>query len=89
MQKYTLVQHTGFSVGGKNAFKQAVEARSIMEAEVGPVSRAGGLIYNSYAEARDAAEKYNYPPENDGLHPTAKGTFVRAGRFAEKVFVPE
>jgi hypothetical protein len=88
---YTIVQHTGYTVGGKPEFKQAVEERCITSsADVAHVAKAGGLLYNSYQEAREAAEKFNYPAGYTGYIPQAKGTFTRPANngFKEPLYKP-
>lgn len=88
---YTLVQHTGYTVGGKLAFKNAVEERSIPTKKLERVvRRAGGVIIRTYSEARDLAEKTNYPPGVKGIVPQAKGKFVvRKAYGDEPIYVPE
>ena len=73
--KYTLVQHSGWTEGRNAAFKQAVEEASVTLGEALKVEKAGGVVYDTYTEAYDAAYATNYPPEVKGLHPRAKGRF--------------
>jgi hypothetical protein len=75
--KHTLVQHSGFGYGSKVAFYKGVETRTLETGmDVLRVAVAGGLIYNSYAEAEDAAEAENYPEEHTGIIPCVEGTFA-------------
>lgn len=86
---YTLVQHTGFTVGGKPAFRNAVEARSVQtKKQERAVRRAGGLIYRTYSDAREAEQSTNFPPEVKGLIPRANGRFVTRSAFDEPIFIP-
>lgn len=75
-EKYTLIQHTGYSVGGNPQFKNAVEERSVTPAEARRVKRAGGCLFDSYTKAHEAAQAENYPPDVVGLIPKARGTFL-------------
>lgn len=74
--KYTLVQHSGYGYGGKETFKKAVEVMHLDgPRDVALVSKYGGLIYNTYAEARRAEEYLN---GIDGKRPflSVPGTFL-------------
>jgi hypothetical protein len=86
---YTLVQHTGYTVGGNPQFKAAVEERAVQtKRQERAIRRAGGVIRTSYSAARDLATATNYPPGAVGLIPHAKGKFVTRKGFDEPIFVP-
>lgn len=86
---YTLVRHTGYSVGGNPQFENAVEERNVdTSKQRAAIARAGGVLYPNYPEAHDKAFEYNYPKEVEGLIPQAKGKFVKRAGFDEEIFVP-
>lgn len=86
---YTLVQHTGWTVGQKPAFKNAVEMRMINRQQAEKVQAKGGHVFRSYADAHDAEHKANFPdPNYQGIYPSAQGRFVKVGLMeGEPVFV--
>jgi hypothetical protein len=85
---YTLVQHSGWTVGLDPLFQRAVEACAVVSArDAERVRTAGGVVFASYAEACEAEERTNYPPEVKGLIPRAPGRFAeRKGLGA--IYVP-
>lgn len=85
---YTLVRHTGYSVGDNPAFQNAVEERSIDARLVSKVIEMNGRVFDNYADARDEAERYNYPPGATGLVAKAVGSFRRLDAIGEEVFIP-
>jgi len=86
---YTLVQHSGFGYAGKPGFKQAVEMRMLTrKGQIEKVRKAGGMLFDSYAAASDAADTENYPEEVQGLYPRARGTFARFVVDGLHVYIP-
>lgn len=88
MSKYTLVQHSGFGYGEKPGFEHAVEEHSVTDREAEKVRKLGGVIFDSYEQAYDAAEHENYPPEVDGVIPQAPGTFSKVLIDGLAVYLP-
>ena len=87
--KYTLVQHTGWVRGEDWAFKHAVEEMAVPDARTAKqVQKAGGVLFDSYEAAYDAAERVNYQPDNTTLLPKAPGTFARVKIEDCPVYVP-
>jgi len=87
--KYTLVQHTGYSIGGNQQFKYGVELRLINSApEIKAVFNVGGYLFNTYEEARKVEESENYPPEVKGIIPHVRGTFVTHKGMDEPIYIP-
>lgn len=86
--KWTLVQHSGFGYGHKPAFKLAVETRMISGKDIERVKKAGGLILD-YNDAEDRADAENYPDSNEGLIPTAQGTFSKMKVDYLAIYVPK
>lgn len=75
VQKWTLVQHSGFGYSKKPAFQMAVEIREIEGRSVERVTKAGGVVFDSYDDAIVSEDMENYPPGVVGLAPRARGTF--------------
>jgi hypothetical protein len=74
---WTLVQHSGYSYGGDSQFQKGVEERQVSTArEAERITKAGGVLLDSYLKARDLAMKEMYP-SGEGLIPDARGTFNR------------
>ena len=88
MTRWTLIRHTGYSVGGKPAFEHAVEERQIHIKEAVRVTRAGGVVTDNYLDAHDRAFRENYPRKTKGLIPRAPGKFVKVKGLEEEVYVP-
>jgi hypothetical protein len=84
--KYTLIQHSG-SYAGNWEFDHAVEERSIVGAEATAILKAGGLVFDTYNDATEAQERYNYPSDVTGLIPHAKGRFTDVAGF--RIFIPD
>lgn len=84
--KYTLVRHSGWSVGQNPQFKQAVELTSVSGADLSAVAKVGGLIYNTYTEASNAEHNANWPPAHQGIIPRANGSFKMVKDL--DVFIP-
>jgi hypothetical protein len=77
-------------VGGKPAFGKAVEERSVTETRVlGRILKKGGVVYQDYGSAHDAAEHYNYPPGHASIIPKANGRFAAIAGMDEEIFIPE
>lgn len=75
MNKYTLVQHSGFAWGDNPEFARAVETRSINDKEEAIVRGAGGVVFDDYTSADAGEYAANYPDDGMGLMPLAKGSF--------------
>ena len=86
--KYTLVQHSGFVVGGKLSFENAVELRSLYSFEARQVEEAGGLLFETYSEASEAELRENYPPEVPGLIPRVSGGFSNKKVQGQAIYIP-
>lgn len=87
---YTLVRHTGYSQGGDESFRTAVETRGHINAgQAKKITAAGGVVFDSYTEASAREESENYPPGVEGITPQARGTFVSLrANIGEEVYIP-
>ena len=72
--KRTLVQHSGYQEGARPQFERALETRVVTAAQAKKVLAAGGLVYDDYAAAEDAADALMYESGNT-IVPGARGTF--------------
>jgi hypothetical protein len=87
--KYTLVQHSGFGYGGDSRFSRAVEERGVDTlTECKKISQQGGLLYDTYGEAIDAAFAENYPPSVRGMVPRCGGRFARHQVDGLRLYLP-
>ena len=87
--QWTLVRHTGYSIGDNPQFEKAVEMRNVeLASERRVIASAGGLLIDSYDEASLREEHENYPKEVKGVIPRAKGSFVSRKGFDEEIYVP-
>lgn len=85
--RYTLVQHSGHV--SDRGFSRAVEEVAVTtEAEQRKVEETGGLLFDSYAEASKAEYDENFPPEVQGLYPSARGSFPGPVVDGRKIYVP-
>lgn len=89
MDKWTLVQHSGFGYANNPEFQQAVETRSLSNArEIKRVNDAGGMVFDSYSDASDREFEENYPPEVQGLVPKCRGLFSEKKIDELRVYIP-
>jgi hypothetical protein len=74
--KWTIVQHSGYGYKRNPQFQHAVEVRKTESAaEERRVEKAGGILFDTYMEAENFAERANYPVGHVGIIPDARGTF--------------
>lgn len=85
---YTLVQHTGYTVGKDATFARTVEERSITARQAEQVRKAGGLVFTDYDTAAAAGYNECYPPEVTGLVAKVRGTFAKVPTVTEPVYIP-
>lgn len=89
MPKYTLVQHSAFGYKRDMRFRAAVEEAAVSPAEAQKIEKAGGLLFDNYTDAYDAAYKTNYPENSNGMIPKAPGKFhSRLGVRGLLVYLP-
>lgn len=87
---WTLVQHSAYGYNENRVFENAVEERHLsLDSEVEKVKSSGGMLFDSYTEAADAAESENYPPEVTGITPRARGSFARKQIDGLRIYVPK
>jgi hypothetical protein len=83
-QAWTIVQHSGYGYGHKEAFKAGLEVRLVEHVrEIKQIVKAGGLLFESYNNALDYTYKEMYPEGHEGLVPRAPG------KFLNNVFIDE
>jgi hypothetical protein len=73
---YTLVQHSAYVGKGDPQFRRGVHQVPIHgQKELAKVREAGGLVFDSWDEAEDAADRESYPEGAGWLIPRAAGSF--------------
>lgn len=85
---YTLVRHSGWKEGANQQFENAVEERSVRVAMSRRITAIGGLVFDDYKDAYDAALAYNYPPGHSGIIPMAVGNFEKSTGDVMYLFIP-
>jgi hypothetical protein len=89
VEKWTVVQHSGYGYAEKEGFKQATEVRKITnKTELKLVEKVGGLVFDNYLMADEYTERANYPAANGGLHPRASGTFSDKTIDGLRIYLP-
>ena len=86
---YTLVQHSGFGYARNPQFKRAVEERYLSDKQAEKVKELGGLLFENYGLAHDAAEAENYPPSVQGLIPCVAGSFHKLEIDGLRLYLPK
>lgn len=88
---YTLIQHTGYTVGGNPQFFGAVEEAWVRGDPLRKaIETAGGIIFDTYTVADRAAYAVNYPGRSAALIPHAKGGFhaLNHGKERYQLYIP-
>ena len=85
--RWTLVQHSGHQHDA--GFAQAVEQCAVTTLVAAMrVRRAGGVLFASYDEASHAQYVANHPPNVQGRHPRARGTFSPTVVDGRRIYIP-
>lgn len=85
---YTIVQHSAYGYNYNPQFRRGLETRHVdTKADQAKVSKAGGVLMD-YLEAEELARIESYPASNNGLIPSALGTFARAKVDGLRIYVP-
>lgn len=85
---HTVVQHSGFGYAGDTTFRRGLESRTVTPAQARKVEKAGGILFETYVEAEDFAEKAMFPPGAFTMIPEARGTFSTVQVDGLAVYVP-
>ncbi len=89
IDKWTVVQHSGYGYAGKEAFEHATETRKIeSKTALKLVELAGGEVFDSYLAAENFADLVNYPAGYEGLAPNAQGTFSTKKIDGLAIYIP-
>lgn len=94
--KYTVVRHSAWASSKDPQFERGLESAAVsgrtakatekLEAEV---LAAGGVLFDTYDEAEDFADKQSYPPGYPGLIPVARGKFSQAMSIdGREIYIP-
>ncbi|MFG3710969.1 hypothetical protein [Micromonospora sp. NPDC047730] len=87
-KRYTVVQHSGFGYSGKCEFQRGLEPVAVGKGSEDRVRRAGGVLFDGYAQADQFARVEMYPKGHVGLLPAAPGEFARSEVQGLRVYVP-
>lgn len=86
---HTVVQHSGCGYSGNPQFEKGLEPRHVAtKADANRVKIAGGLLFESYAEADAFCDKAMYPEGYGGLTPNAQGSFSDQEIDGLKIYIP-
>lgn len=85
--KYTLVQHSASHTHAE--FTHALEPASVTPRQEAAVLQAGGVLFDDYMAADDAADAAMYPPGTVGLVGRAPGRFATAKVGQRRIYIPE
>lgn len=89
IDKWTVVQHSGFGYNGDPTFARGLESRRVTtKAESTRVERVGGLLFDSYGKAEDFCDTAAYPEGYVGLTPCARASFADATVDGLRIYVP-
>jgi len=84
---WTLVQHSGVKSDPK--FRFGVEEAAVTRAgDVDKIRKAGGLLFDNYADAASAAFNENYRPGGKGLYPRVRGSFSTLRIGHRDLYIP-
>lgn len=87
--KWAIVQHSAVAAKGDMTFERALETRMVSkDADARKVEKAGGILFDSYADAEDFTEVAMYPPGNDGLIPNVLGKFSDETLDGMRIYIP-
>ena len=68
--RWTLVRHSKFAAHGDETFRNAVEPAGLTtHQQLGEVIDAGGLVFDTYPKAEDAADEVSQPAMDRHLYP--------------------
>lgn len=74
--RYTIVQHSAWATGRDPHFERGLETAAIPTAKTEQrIRAAGGLVFDTYAQAAAFEDTEPYPPGQPGVIPAAPGTF--------------
>ena len=91
---WTVVQHSGYGYGGDPQFERGLEVRELgvhgepFARELGRVKTAGGLVFDSMADATGFEHRAPYPDGYEGLIPRAAGSFSDRTIDGLRIYVP-
>jgi len=85
---FTLVRHSGYSVGANPAFEDAVEVRELTIRQHYVVRAAGGVVFTTREAAQQGEDAANYPNGLKSGRAYASGYFSSLRVSGAEVFVP-
>lgn len=91
LNKYTVVQHSGYGYAGDPQFQAALEERALTTpSQIKRVQQVGGVVVDGYVAAVELAETWSYADSNEGIVPDCSsfGTFSKKKVDGLAIFVP-
>jgi hypothetical protein len=89
LDKWTIVQHSGYGYNLDPVFARAVETRSVStKAEENRVLKVGGILFDSYTEASDFEDDVN-GVSGDRPFLKVEGTFSDKDIDGLKIYIPK
>lgn len=86
--RWTLVQHSAAGYKGDPQFAKGLEVREVeFRVDQRKVEEAGGVLFDTYIEASDAADDWPYV-DNDSLIPNAQGEFAQQEIDGLRIYIP-
>ena len=91
---WTVAQHSGYGYGGNPEFEHGLEVRELgvhgepFARELGRVEAAGGIVFDSLADAAEFEHRAPYPDGYEGLIPRAAGSFSDRTIDGLRIYVP-
>ena len=86
--QWAIVQHSGAGYGNKSGFSRGLEEHMVNSRQAKRVTACGGLVFDTYVEARDYCEDEMYP-EGSGLYPAAPGRFSKSSLDGLRIYIPK
>ena len=91
---WTVAQHSGYGNGGNPEFEHGLEVRELgvhgepFARELGRVEAAGGIVFDSLADAAEFEHRARSPDGYEGLIPRAAGSFSDRTIDGLQIYVP-
>jgi len=86
---YTLVRHNLWTIEQYPRFRRGLEPMFVGSVRQRIVRESGGVLFDSYDEAWDAAEGFMYPTGDTTVPANPSGSFQEILSLRQPLFVPE
>lgn len=85
---YTVCRHSGYVFSGSPEFAFALESKAIPKSEAGRVSAAGGIVFQTYAQAEDYCDRETAAADGSPFVYRARGRFSHETVGGLPIYVP-